>query len=149
MARIPSIGLLSTFSRASENSFPKLPVSVIRIASAPVIGPGPKARDRTMVKISASTPRTKSSTRRTANRSHRAGVKLRAARKASGSAIIAAPKVPRNAMRIVSPMAQATSPWRQISLVQMFEIISDRLVCAGFRRGPQARLSAISAQLMR
>ena len=88
------------------------------MAMAPVIGPGPKARDRMMVQISPSTPRMKSKTRRAAKRRGPSGLKLRAARKDSGKATRAAVIVPRKAIRIVSKIAQATSPCRHILLVQ-------------------------------
>ena len=89
---------------------------MIKIAKAPVIGPGPKARLRMMVKISASTPRTKSKTRRTAKRMVCEGAKFCAARKARGIAMAAAPNVPKKAISAVSPIAQTTSPCRQTEL---------------------------------
>ena len=102
----------------NENILPNPPTSVIRIAKAPVIGPGPKARASIIVKINASTPRMKSKIRRIKKRKDINGVKFFAAKKASGSAIIAPPNVPTKAIKIVSPMAHATSLCRHIRLFQ-------------------------------
>ena len=77
---------------------------------------GPKARASTTVQIKASTPRTKSNRRRVPARNSMIGEKRLAARKASGSTMMAAPIVPKNAMRMVSPIAQATSLCRHIGL---------------------------------
>ena len=138
---MPSICLSSTFSSASEKILPKLPVSVTRMASAPVSGPGPKARDSMIVQINASTPRTKSKTLRNPKRTMRSGVKLRAARKASGKAIIAAPKVPRKAIKIVSPIAQTTSECRHIRFDQKSCHTPVRLLRFASSCGPNARAS--------
>ena len=58
-----AFNLRPVFSSASEKSLPKAPVSVINSASAPVIGPGPKARTKNSAQIKLSMPRRKSKKR--------------------------------------------------------------------------------------
>ena len=61
---MPSIGLRSAFSIASENSFPNVPKSEIAIASTPANGPRPTTLMKISAQISTSTPRMVSSKRR-------------------------------------------------------------------------------------
>ena len=102
--RTPSTGLSSAASMASENSLPKLPRSDMHSASTPAKGPRPTTLIQISAQIRMSTPRKVSKLRRAKNCTTPLIVVLRAARKPSGNAAMAAMSVPSSAMASVSSM---------------------------------------------